>query len=374
MFYKADQTMKRANLILSLPILLMIWAEPASAYQQTFQPAVAPKPEISESFLGVFTDSIPVTRTLQRAQMPEKNQGVLVTYLLPSSPAATAGIKPNDILISYNQKPLSSPYQLKMLVTHSVPTQPVTIQLKRGMESRSVDVKLATRIVNWTTSPTIHQQIYGPAIVRLQNRNDTAVFLPQDNMLIPGTEFLWRIRSSPATPAQQVPASVAAIEPLNQAITLSTSDGNNFQLKVSRTDSTKKSPVYEWEGTEEEIQQKMDTAPAKVATDVRSSLNWAKTQVTLKRGIRFQVQPRLEGQSQVLRVLMSRPDKDGSIRLLQIDHTIDDKQPMKADALLKIEPIASELQSLSPVIRAKIETTLRKTQLPAIRVEVERSQ
>jgi hypothetical protein len=67
------------------------------------------------AWLGVATQTLPETIA---AQMPTlKGAGLLVRDAAPGSPAATVGLKPDDILVRINDQVLYTPEQLKKLLS-----------------------------------------------------------------------------------------------------------------------------------------------------------------------------------------------------------------------------------------------------------------
>src|SRR5579862_6722768 len=95
---------------------LLIWM-PATAQQKDKSPTTpATKEEkvVAPPFLGVAVESMPpgVAR-----QVPDlKGRGIIITHVTKDSPAHKAGLKPFDILLSYDDYQLNSPEQLVRLV------------------------------------------------------------------------------------------------------------------------------------------------------------------------------------------------------------------------------------------------------------------
>ena len=82
----------------------------------------------------------------------------------------------------------------------------------------------------------------------------------------------------------------------------------------------------------------------------------------------------MNGTKRGMRILMSRPEGEQTIRCLQCDHYFDENQLMDAAELLSAEPLLSELSRLHPIIRQKVESTLLNTSLPSVSINLERSQ
>ena len=230
----------------NLFVFFLIWTAPLlctgaeqiarpvrSGNSQLVKPVVAPKPAAREYYLGVFTDPVPKALAFQKSELLGESPGILVTFVLPNSPADKAGLKPNDILIAYGDQKLSSPQQLKRLVVSDTLNRPVAVQVVRGEKSQSVDVHLAERVVNWTRGQVGIQEICVPRVVRLMSRGGVPVFVAHDGMLIPGSAVRWGLRTI-ETPI--APQKHATDEVKNQAILISTTNGSSFQLEVFHFD------------------------------------------------------------------------------------------------------------------------------------------
>ena len=95
------------------------------------------------TFLGVETSQVPdvVSEQLGLA----KGLGLVVEYIVPNSPAASAGIQQNDILKMLNDQILIEPSQLrKLLQTFSEGTDVTLTILHKGQEQK-ITVKLAKK-------------------------------------------------------------------------------------------------------------------------------------------------------------------------------------------------------------------------------------
>ena len=94
-------------------------------------------------FLGVETSQVPTVVSEQLGL--SKGLGLVVEYVMPNSPAATAGIQQNDILKMLNDQILIEPSQLrKLLQTFSDGTDVTLTVLRKGQEQK-VNVKLTKK-------------------------------------------------------------------------------------------------------------------------------------------------------------------------------------------------------------------------------------
>ena len=102
-------------------------------------------PKVPVTILGVETSQVPdvVSEQLGLA----KGLGLVVEYVEPNSPAASAGIQQNDILKLLNDQILIEPSQLrKLLQTFSEGTEVTLTILRKGKEQK-INVKLAKKEV-----------------------------------------------------------------------------------------------------------------------------------------------------------------------------------------------------------------------------------
>jgi serine protease Do len=100
-------------------------------------------PKVPMTFLGVETSQVPNVVSEQLGLT--KGLGLVVDYVVPSSPAASAGVQQNDILKMLNDQILMEPTQLrKLLQTFSEGTEVTLTILRKGQEQK-ITVKLAKK-------------------------------------------------------------------------------------------------------------------------------------------------------------------------------------------------------------------------------------
>jgi PDZ domain len=100
-------------------------------------------PKVPVTFLGVETSEIPSVVSEQLG-LP-KGFGLVVDYVVPDGPAATGGIKQNDILKMLNDQILTEPDQLAKLIRSYSEGTNVTFTLLRKGKEEKVQVKLGKR-------------------------------------------------------------------------------------------------------------------------------------------------------------------------------------------------------------------------------------
>ena len=139
------------TVIALLPIAALAQTPPAPP--QPPRPPHAPgmpghnekRPKVPVTYLGVDTSQVPTVVSEQLGLA--KGFGLVVDYVEPNSPAATAGVQQNDILKLLNDQILIEPSQLrKLLQTFNEGTEVTLTVLRKGQEQK-LTVKLAKKEV-----------------------------------------------------------------------------------------------------------------------------------------------------------------------------------------------------------------------------------
>lgn len=71
--------------------------------------------------------------------------GVLISKVIPGSPAQTAGIKPGDVITQIDTEPIAAPAIATAAIDGLEPGDQVAIQLQRGASAYTAHVTLATQ-------------------------------------------------------------------------------------------------------------------------------------------------------------------------------------------------------------------------------------
>ncbi len=103
-------------------------------------PAAARSDEVT--WLGVTLGNVPEALYTQLEQIIPPDQGVLVTGVMPDSPASKAGIHTNDVLLAFGDQKLYSPRQLAGLVRADQPDRTVAIRLVEHGKLQTLQVTL----------------------------------------------------------------------------------------------------------------------------------------------------------------------------------------------------------------------------------------
>jgi hypothetical protein len=97
---------------------------------------------LKHAMLGIAVEPLPPQLRNQLPSLRQKEQGVLVGAVTKDSPADKAGLKPNDILMSYDVQKLYSPDQLIKLVRDDSPGKEVTLHYIRDGKEATAKVSL----------------------------------------------------------------------------------------------------------------------------------------------------------------------------------------------------------------------------------------
>src|SRR5438552_13755903 len=102
-------------------------------------------PKVPMTFIGVETSQVPdvVSEQLGLA----KGFGLVVEYVEPNSPAASAGVQQNDILKMLNDQILIEPSQLRKLLQTFPEGTEVTLTILRKSKEQKITAKLAKKEV-----------------------------------------------------------------------------------------------------------------------------------------------------------------------------------------------------------------------------------
>lgn len=117
-------------------LLLLLLALPCSARAQRES-----VPDDKGTFLGVLFCPIPEALLDHLPQLPRAG-GVLITHVLPDSPAARAGVRRHDILLQYDGRKIRDGDHLARLIRAGKEGQQVALLLVRAGKEMRVTVKL----------------------------------------------------------------------------------------------------------------------------------------------------------------------------------------------------------------------------------------
>ena len=96
--------------------------------------------KVVRGYLGVRIQEL--TRALAESLHIETTEGVLVANVSPNSPAAKAGLKRGDVIVSFNGHTVQDPGQLRNIVAMTAPGTKAAMQLLRENQKRELTVEV----------------------------------------------------------------------------------------------------------------------------------------------------------------------------------------------------------------------------------------
>ncbi len=99
------------------------------------------KGRVTRGWLGVLIQDL--TKDLAKAFHLPRDEGALVSEVLPESPAAIAGIFQGDVIVEFDGRPVRKVRELPLMVAETPAGKNVKIRLIRDGREQSVSVKIA---------------------------------------------------------------------------------------------------------------------------------------------------------------------------------------------------------------------------------------
>jgi hypothetical protein len=264
-----------------------------------------------EAYIGVVTDKAPEVLS---AHLGFKG-GLIVTQVLPDSPAANSGLKSNDVIISMNGKNVESPEQFKKLVVAEKGGATADFVVIRGGQKTKMAVKLGERdadrlggffeggegfgqkfkmgdgenVFRWKADPKAEGRLFEKVVPGVEGR------VGPGGVWEPGKPGGARVFVRPGVGAGAGGAGA------NVTLSINNNDGN-ITISGSVTQDGKTTNFKE-SGTKEELLKKIDKFPEKVRDSVKHSLEGSES------GPGGKVRFRLDSRAQ------AEPGKDGERRV-----------------------------------------------------------
>jgi serine protease Do len=95
--------------------------------------------KVTRAYLGVIPAPLS-TAFARESGLPEGQEGALVNYVRPDSPAAKAGLRPGDILVGLDGKEVTDPGSLRVRAFTLPIGSPVGVDFYRGGKKQRIDV------------------------------------------------------------------------------------------------------------------------------------------------------------------------------------------------------------------------------------------
>ncbi len=126
--------------LLSVALLLTLGLSPG--WSQKKDGGAPPAAEEKGTYLGILFAPVPDIVYDQVPQLP-RERGVVVSHVLPESPAAKTGLRRNDILLKYGDEAVRDCEQVARLVRDDKPGRKVSLTYLRGGKEESAEATLA---------------------------------------------------------------------------------------------------------------------------------------------------------------------------------------------------------------------------------------
>ncbi len=118
------------------------FAVPVSTVQQIVKD-LTQYGKVSRGFLGISTQAL--SPEIRDVLGIKEEVGVLVSGVQKDGPASKAGVKPGDVLLRVNQKPIVKPKDVLVLVSNAKPQEAVVLELLRDGKKITKSVVLGQR-------------------------------------------------------------------------------------------------------------------------------------------------------------------------------------------------------------------------------------
>ncbi len=140
--------------------------EPPAFFLPGFPTVIIPntiaKPESKAGYLGLILDTAPVAQDDPAAK--DKNNGVGIGSIIEDSPAAKAGLKEGDQVLTFEGRKAKDSTQLREMIRSSQPAQDVKLTVRRDEKEIEIKAKLAA-----APDAAAGRQVIGGAAFMAQN-------------------------------------------------------------------------------------------------------------------------------------------------------------------------------------------------------------
>jgi len=119
------------------------FAIPSSIARDIYQ-RLRTEGRVSRGWLGVALDNLEAEDRL-RLKLDDTVKGVLVARIVPDSPASAAGIKADDIILTWAGEPVSDPLLLTRLVAGTKIDSSVEVKILSQGEEKKLDITISER-------------------------------------------------------------------------------------------------------------------------------------------------------------------------------------------------------------------------------------
>jgi S1-C subfamily serine protease len=88
--------------------------------------------KIKRAYLGIISDTVSIPEEIESQVHIDQNTGVMVFSVEPGTPAKKAGLTMGDVIVNFNEKPVTSFYDLPRLLADDVIGRKTKLSILRG--------------------------------------------------------------------------------------------------------------------------------------------------------------------------------------------------------------------------------------------------
>ncbi|MEO5958013.1 MAG: Do family serine endopeptidase [Opitutaceae bacterium] len=96
---------------------------------------------VARGYLGISTDNL-TSDLAEQLGLPRDTRGVAISEIFPDSAAEKADLKLADVIVAFNDQPVSSWEELRLTIAQQAPGSQVKLKIMRDGKERLVDVTL----------------------------------------------------------------------------------------------------------------------------------------------------------------------------------------------------------------------------------------
>ncbi|QDU05127.1 Serine protease Do-like HtrB [Gimesia chilikensis] len=319
------------------------------------------------NFVGVVTEPIPAYLEAQLHDMLTAGQGIGIKMVVPDSPAQQAGLKPFDVLTSYNGKAITSSDILRKFVLDSDKGETIQLEVIRASRKQTVELTLTQKLFRY----------YKFQVTPLGQKPQLADNNQKDKPKKTDTG-----KDAPIAARSTETDPLGRKEPLNfnSPATMSTHNlcllfvgkaKGDYSVEVNYQDETETLQSYHFTGNPREITEQIVDLPENVQLIINERLKELKLALQGKASFRLQIKPHMQGKDRFTRVLLSRATKEKSVRMVELDHPLGNRPNLNVNQILGNQVFTNELEQLTPAIQEQIRTMLHRIRIPTIRVHAD---
>lgn len=138
--------------------------------------------EVSRGWLGVSIQGI--DQALAKSFGMDHPQGALVTGIMPDSPAKAAGLKPGDVVLSYNGKQINKSSDLPPMVAMTQIGDEADLEVLRNGKNESITVTIGNLESMSTEAATSAKTILGLSLRNLEENERKELGLEDQGVLV----------------------------------------------------------------------------------------------------------------------------------------------------------------------------------------------